>query len=711
MGIISPLGQGVSITIEALRSNLSAIRPLEIFTPASSKPLPVGEVRAKLDAGPLPRCHQLACLAAEEAMAGNLPPDAVIIGITTGGILTTEHLLEKRNTDPAQYRYHSLSSVAEEIARRFHCPGPALTISTACSSGTAAIKIALEMIRTGAADRVLVGGVDSLCRLTYFGFHSLQLVDENGARPFAMDRQGMSVAEGAAMLFLEADQPERAVAEILGGGLSCDAYHPAAPHPQGLGAQKAMAKALADAGLTALDIDYINLHGTGTPDNDQAEARAVHALFSPNLPPLSSIKGATGHALGAAGAIEAVVAAIAVSQGFIPANLGCQEPDPALALTPLAVPLERPVQAVLSNSFGFGGNNASVVIASPDRADRGRTPVTKRGALSIVSSACFTGAGATEQTMARLCLGLPAAGLFPIEEISKELPPRLVRRLKRLPRIALALAEAARPLAPMTPPTSVFMGTGWGALSETHDFLDRLFETAEQFPSPTDFVGSVHNGPASQIAIHFQAMGPNITTSAGNYSFEQALMAATLVAPAGEGSFFVLAADEYHPRLSPLFDPESAADCPAADGGGALCLQYNPNGSAPTISSTFYRRADHATQVIADLVRALGGATAIQADYGLLLAGIPAACRGRAGEQLKEFLAESGFSAPVIDYRRLTGEFASASAVAAVMASYWLQQGYIPAMLSGADNSTLTQKKALIIGFGPYVTSMELTAP
>jgi len=255
------------------------------------------------------------------------------------------------------------------------------------------------------------------------------------------------------------------------------------------------------------------------------------------------------------------------------------------------------------------------------------------------------------------------------------------------------------------------MGTGWGALSETHDFLGRLFDTDEQFPSPTDFVGSVHNSSASQIAIYFQATGPNLTASAGNYSFEQALMTASLAAPAGDGPFFVLAADEYHPHLSPLFEPASSAECPAADGGGALCLQYGFAASGLTISNSFFRRDDNTEQVIAALIHALGGEAAIQADYGMLLAGIPAACRGRATEQLKAFLAQSGFAAPVVDYRRLTGEFASASAVAAVMAIHWLQQGCIPPSLNGGDNSTLTQKKALIIGFGPYVTSMEITAP
>ena len=196
---------------------------------------------------------------------------------------------------------------------------------------------------------MLAGGADGLCRLTYYGFNSLQLVDPAGARPFDKDRRGMSLGEGSAMLILEAaaEPPAGTLAEVLGIGLSCDAYHPAAPHPEGAGALRAMRQALSEAGLKASQIEYINLHGTGTPDNDLAEARAVQALFGQSaLPPVSSLKGALGHTLGAAGAINAAVSVLCISLGIIPANTGCREPDPALHIMPVAAPLRRPVRAV-----------------------------------------------------------------------------------------------------------------------------------------------------------------------------------------------------------------------------------------------------------------------------------------------------------------------------------------------------------------------------
>ncbi|MCP4694082.1 MAG: 3-oxoacyl-ACP synthase, partial [Desulfobacterales bacterium] len=532
MGVISPLGRGLQRTRDALRRGRSGIRPLRLFASPHASPLPVGEVRDPLPADGPPRAHALALAAAGEALAGcEAPPDAVVLGVTTGGMLRTEELLKEERRDKASFTLHSTGSVAEIVAGTHGCKGPVLTISTACSSGAAAIGIALEMLRAGLARRVLAGGADSLCRLTFHGFNSLQLIDPEGARPLDKDRRGMSVAEGAAMLLLEGDEspPPNAAAEILGAGFSCDAHHPAAPRPDGVGAAEAIRAALDDGGLSAGDIDYISLHGTGTADNDLAEARAVRAIFGERTPPLSSVKGATGHSLAAAGAMEAVIAAMAVSEGWIPGNTGCRTPDPELKIEPALAPEERPVRAVLSNSFGFGGNNVSLVIGSPDR--NGSPPPRRRTpSMTVLGSALITGAGGADDFFRALARGEAGKGALPLAEISRGLPPRAIRRLKRLPRMALSLAEAARADAGLTEgPGSVFFGTGWGALSETHDFLDKLFDSDERFTSPIDFIGSVHNAPAGQIAIHSGATGPNITTCGGDYAFEQALYSAGLL--------------------------------------------------------------------------------------------------------------------------------------------------------------------------------------
>lgn len=711
-GIISALGSGLLATEKTLRDNRSTIKPLTLFSLLQGTPLPVGQVDGLDSPAPFPRTHRLAYIAAGQAMAGcSHPPDAVIIGTTTGGIATTEQLLRSKEQNKELYQYHGLHTVAQYVAREFGCTGPVLTVSTACSSGAVAIALGLAMLRQDQARTVLVGGVDSLCRLTYFGFHSLQLVDRNGCKPLDENRQGMAVAEGAGMLLLTIIRPDGPHAELLGAGLSCDAYHAAAPHPEGQGAFMAMHNALADAGLRPEDISYINLHGTGTPDNDLAEAKAVRRLFAAP-PPLSSIKGASGHSLAAAGGVEAAVSVIAVCQGLLPANTGLQKVDPALGLTPLTSPAEGSVKAVLSNSFGFGGNNGSLVIGAPGAF----VPPCSRqsyGALAIHGYACLSGAGNTAATMERINSGASAAGMAGLAQVSENLPPQLIRRLKRLPRMTLSLAVMAHKDSGRDDlnPGSVFMGTGWGALSETHDFLERLNSSAEQFPSPTDFVGSVHNGPASQVAIMFGAMGPNITASGGDYSFEQALLAADLMYHDADRPALILGADEGHSTFSPLLDASIALGSVLADGGGAFSVNRTTQGAKCCIAMPFFASSEK-NEVIEALIASLAAGTAWQSRYALVLVGIPAAMDEEGERQLQQFLALASLVAPVVRYRKFTGEFASASAVATAFAASFLETGVVPGNIVGGADIVIDalRNKILVLGLGQYITAMELYA-
>ena len=711
VGIISPLGEGIAATEEALRLNRSAIRPLSLFSLQHPPPLPAAQV-SDLPASTLPRTHALAIAAALQAMHGCAhSPDAVILGTTTGGILTTEQLLADEEHDPEKYCHHGLTTVAEAVARQLHCRGKALTVSTACSSGAVAISLALRMLQSGKADWILAGGADSLCHLTYFGFHSLQLVDPEGSRPFDKNRQGMSVGEGAALLLLTTLRPENPLGQLLGAGLSCDAYHPAAPHPEGKGASRAMQAALDEAGLTARDIGYISLHGTGTHDNDLAEAKAIRNLF-PQPPPLSSIKGATGHTLAAAGAIEAVVATIALNQDLLPANSGLSQPDPELQLSPLLHPVNQPTAAVLSNSFGFGGNNGCLIIARPDTSAAPRIR-PQNAPLTILGSGCISGAGNTAESMASLLQAQPIDGMLALKTISAQLPAGKVRRLKRFPRLALALAAAAYEDSGLEQgPESVFMGSGWGALSETYDFLEKLRETNEQFPSPTDFVGSVHNSAAGQVAIMYGATGPNITSSGGDYSFEQALLAADTLLDDSSAPAFVIGADEGHAQFSPFFDPSIQADAPLSDGGGGLCLQRKELPGKCWVRLAFYRNCT-ADGAIEALIEALGDSRTRTHEYGLIMAGIPAAADREGHKQLAEFISKTALAVPVLHYRRFTGQFASASALAAVMAVQFLQRGELPFELiaPASEGFPLAGKKILVLGLGTAITAMEFGHP
>ncbi len=293
----------------------------------------------------------------------------VFIGTSTSGILETE--LAYRELDPlsgalpASFDYaatHNSFSVADYLRRRLNLQGPALTVSCACASSAKVFGSARRMIEAGLIDAAVVGGVDSFCLTTLYGFHSLQLCSNAPCRPFDVARDGISIGEAAAFALLTRVPGELNGDDVLllGIGESSDAYHMSAPHPEGDGARRAMLAALSVANLKPDSIDYINLHGTGTPSNDRAESQAVTSVFGATTP-CSSTKGATGHTLGAAGALEAVISALALQNGLMPGGAHTAQVDPTLTAHYLLANRYGRIARVLSNSFGFGGANCSLI--------------------------------------------------------------------------------------------------------------------------------------------------------------------------------------------------------------------------------------------------------------------------------------------------------------------------------------------------------------
>ena len=293
----------------------------------------------------------------------------VFLGTSTAGILQTELAYRRRDPVtgalPADFIYgttHNTFSVADFTRHYFGLTGPAVVVSSACSSSAKVFSSARRMMAAGLIDAAVVGGVDSLCLTTLYGFNSLGLISEQACRPFDAHRNGISIGEAAAFALLER-APEHLDADavlLLGIGESSDSYHMSSPHPDGLGARMAMQDALGTAGLKSSEIDYINLHGTATQSNDAAEGKAVQCIFGSGTP-CSSTKGATGHTLGAAGGVEAVICALVLQHGLLPAGLNTRQLDPTLDLDYVLDNREQPVTRVLSNSFGFGGTNCSLI--------------------------------------------------------------------------------------------------------------------------------------------------------------------------------------------------------------------------------------------------------------------------------------------------------------------------------------------------------------
>ena len=291
------------------------------------------------------------------------------LGTSTSGLHTTELAYRRRDPKtgalPADYRYaktQNAYSLGEFVRRYLGLAGPGFVVSSACSSSAKVLGNAARMIAAGICDAAVVGGVDSLCLMTLYGFHSLGLTSAGPCRPYDVDRDGISIGEGGGFALLErAERVESGAIQLLGVGESSDAYHMSTPHPEGLGARIAMQQALDSAGLEPSDIDYVNLHGTATRSNDASEDKAVFEVFGRQTP-CSSTKGATGHLLGAAGITEAIISVLAIEDGLMPGSANTRSVDPALKCNYLLENRQTKVTRALTNSFGFGGSNCSLVL-------------------------------------------------------------------------------------------------------------------------------------------------------------------------------------------------------------------------------------------------------------------------------------------------------------------------------------------------------------
>ena len=296
---------------------------------------------------------------------------AVVMGTSTSGILETEHAYRARNPQTnrlpkdyaSRYQYtHNMFSLGSFVRTYLALQGPAMVISTACSSSAKVFASAVRLMQTGLCDAAIVGGVDSLCHTTLYGFSSLQLLSSGPCRPCDEDRDGLSLGEAAGYALLESSErsSEQGAVALLGYGESTDGYHMSHPHPEGTGAVRAIQDSLSRAEIRPEEVNYVNLHGTATVANDAVEDKAVYSVFGTH-PACSSTKGWTGHTLGAAGITEAIISALCLTHGLIPGTLNCRQVDASLKSRIHYENQSGPLSYVVSNIFGFGGNNCSLV--------------------------------------------------------------------------------------------------------------------------------------------------------------------------------------------------------------------------------------------------------------------------------------------------------------------------------------------------------------
>lgn len=525
-GIVSAIGVGKEAVRDSLRQEQSGIGRMQQLQSVHDD-LPVGEVplsNAQLCArlglaadAVISRTSLLGLLAAREAMEQsgltNTEQMAFASGTTVGGMDTTERYYAAwQQGEHLEYvGVHEAGSSTERIAERLGQFAYMTTPSTACSSALNAIIWGANLIKTKRAEAALVGGTECLSRFHLNGFHSLMILDHEPCRPFDATRRGLNLGEGAAYFVIESEESARArgaeiLAYVSGYGNACDAFHQTASSENGEGAYLAMTKALQMACLEPREIDYVNAHGTGTPNNDASESAAMRRVWGEQLPPISSTKSMTGHTTSASGSIEAAICMLCMEESLLPTNLGWQQADEA-CIVPIQQNVSHVLRHIVCNSFGFGGNDSSLILSAPtEKVADEQNAILDLSEIQVLSDVCL------EEDV----------------DYKPYISPMDARRLTKQLRRTLVAAKMAMAEAGLEQVDAVITGTQWGCIDNSVRFLKDMLESGETLLKPTYFMQSTHNTLSSLVAIHTHTHGYNCTYSHGAHSMDDAMLDAKM---------------------------------------------------------------------------------------------------------------------------------------------------------------------------------------
>ena len=443
----------------------------------------------------------------------------LVSGTTVGGMDITELCFDQLEnlTNVEFLQHHDCGKCTQQMADHFGIFDEVTTLSTACSSAANAIMLGARLLKAGEADLVVAGGTEALSRFHLNGFNSLMILDHEPCRPFDTTRAGLNLGEGAAFLVLESEEMAqlRKVtphAYLTGYGNACDAFHQTASSENGEGAYLAMTEALAMAHLSAKDIQYVNAHGTGTPNNDQSESVSLKRVFGDEMPMVSSTKSFTGHTTSASGSIETVICILAMQHHFVPANLGWKNPMEN-GILPTMGTQNVDLENVLCNSFGFGGNDSSLVISLHPKEST--STIMRDAKIEVLSKVEIT---SEEQLM----------------DIRKYVKPLEARRMGKIMKSSLLSSLEALQQAGIEVPDSIITGTAYGCLENSERLMEQIKEEGEGMLKPTFFMQSTHNTIGSNIAIKTHCHGYNVTYTQESHSLEWAIRDAELLLRSGK---------------------------------------------------------------------------------------------------------------------------------------------------------------------------------
>lgn len=542
MGILCAIGNDKQAVLDALLKKESGIGRMQ-YLPSVHTDIPVGEIKLSTEEmkqmlgisgdGPVSRTSVMGALAVREALQQAGIEDvtgkrvALISGTTVGVMDLNEQSFLRMKREPGfpyQPNGNECGKSTWEIAKYAGLDGArCCTICTACSSALNAIMLGSEMLKNDEVDLVVAGGSEPLSIFHLNGFNTLMILDRERCRPFDDTRAGLNLGEGAAFVVLQKDVPH-GLAFVRGYANRCDAFHQTATSKNGEGAFQAMTGALRMAGLQPGDIQYINAHGTGTPDNDASETAAFKRVFGENLPEMSSTKSYTGHTTSAAGSVETVICILAMQNGFVPASLGWSHPMPD-GYIPSMGKTGVDLQNVMCNSFGFGGNDSSLIL-SKEKPAPDACPLEDESRIRIAAQRTVS----DDEELA---------------ELKQYMSPMESRRMGKIMKASLLSAYSALKEAGLERPDAIIAATSKGMLELSDIFLDDIAENHEEQLKPTVFMQCTHNTIASAIAIRTGCHGYNITYSQGDESAAWAVRDAKMLLRKGEaGTVLVCAFDE-----------------------------------------------------------------------------------------------------------------------------------------------------------------------